>query len=152
MKSLRDLVLAFLTALRAFVDRRMRAARAPRPVRGPAHPWVYAAGAAAASAPPAPSDATAPCAPARPTRPSLPPHLAALLARAPDVEPEFVRLPAFVRSVPARVRIYNPRPPAPDAPRRPAFTAVSFAQRIARAVDPITAWLVHASPGRRVRA
>lgn len=148
MKSLRDLLASFLTALRAFLA---RAPRAPRPVHGPAHPWLHAhvrgARPATNEMPPAP---IAPTARPRPT--SLPPSIAALLARAPDVEPEFVRLRPFFGKVPASVRIYSPRPPPVLKQDRPAFTTVSFAQRVARALDPITEWLVHASPGRRVRA
>lgn len=148
MKSLRDLLASFLTALRAFLA---RAPRAPRPVRGPAHPWLHAhvgrSIPATSEAPPAPIGQTA-----RPSRASLPPSIAALLARAPDVEPEFVRLRPFFGKPPASARIYSPRPPLVLKPEPPASTAVSYAQRAARALDPITEWLVHASPGRRVRA
>lgn len=122
-----------------------------RPAHGPAHPWAHAHVKAYLPERPRPCAVSR----ARPARVPPPPHILALLASAPEVEPEFApkRHPARIAPLAAhlcalavRVRIYNPKPaPAVDEhPPRPS--GVSLAQRLSRAVSEVHEWLAFDSP------
>lgn len=157
MKSHRALLSALLSLLNALVALvRGEDRKNPRPAQGPAHPWAYAH-AAASSRDQRPHHERAPAVARRPARVAPPAHILALLANAPAIEPEFAPRPraapfAPFRRLAAHVRIYNPRPrPTHDARPSRAPTA-SLPQRVARVLDPITRWIVTASPARRVRA
>lgn len=171
MTSLRALLEAMYTLLlEAFRGLRSQRSRSSRPVRGPALPIAFArAGAAPRS--PGPSPGTDDRSPgpdaglraslrARAARPPLPPHLAAILASAPDVEPEFARLSAPrraptlldpLRRIAARVRVYNPRAPITSVVRAAPRVLSTWAQRLRRAVSEIHAWLAFdtAPPSQR---
>lgn len=129
---LRTLLLLILNALQRLMLPRA-APSAARPAHGPAHPWVRAhATQSQARRAPTPREL------ARPARPPLPPHLAALLAQAPAVEPDLAPRPRpapfhTFRNIAVRVRVYNPKPPAPDL-RAAAPTPTSWADRLHRAV------------------
>lgn len=147
---LRALLLGLLNAIRRLFHTNTATKRDPpdgqRPAQGPAHPWIRFARIAS----PIPERAVA-----RPARPPLPPHLAALLAAAPEVEPELqvAARPAppsllqTFRSIAAHVRIYNPKPPAADRRRREGPTA-SWAERLASAVHRFGSLLALDGPPR----
>lgn len=161
MRSLRDLLQTLLSWLAATIAAwTQKKEPRVRPAHGPAHPWHYghlkthvatrAPSAAEVAAPPSLAQTLR----ARASRPPLPPHLAALLANAPDVEPEFARrrrvaLLAPLHDLRVRVRVYNPRPPvtAPAAPARP--TGASWALRMTRALDAMSEWLSLTTPAPR---
>ena len=154
MKSLRDLLHALLNWTQAlyaaWIGEHMPRAR---PAHGPAHPHRYVRAPRAGA-----SGTLGVLVPrlARPRHVPPPPHILALLANAPDVEPEFARLRrraitllAPVRALHARVRVYNPRPaPAPlAAPARP--TGASWALRMTRATSAFSEWLALTTPAPR---
>lgn len=161
MRSLRDLLQTLLSWLAATIAAwTQKEEPRVRPAHGPAHPWHYGhVKIHVAARPRAPSTVEAPpslaeALRARATRPPLPPHLAALLANAPDVEPEFARrrpvaLLAPLHALRVRVRVYNPRP-VPSAPHGPARpTGASWALRMTRAMDALSEWLSLVTPAPR---
>ncbi|HET6405499.1 MAG TPA: hypothetical protein VFH78_12705 [Candidatus Thermoplasmatota archaeon] len=144
MKSLRDLLQTLLRWLAAALALGGRRERTLRPAHGPAHPW-HLAHARLHLAPRVRPDPTAP--PPRPPRVAPPAHILALLASAPEVEPEFARpaprrVALTLRAAATRLRIYNPtRPAAPDA-RPPRAASASLGSRLSRAVSPLRDWLL----------
>lgn len=160
MKSLRDLLHVLLSWLQlALAGWLQEPTNSARPGQGPAHPRVYVrklhASAPRLLAPRGVPGVTVPLA-HRPRRAPPPPHILALLANAPDVEPEFARLRARhvallapLRRLEARVRVYNPRlaPAAPAIAPRP--TGASWAIRMTRAMGAFFEWLALTAPAPR---
>ena len=163
MKSLRALLEALYSMLmEAFRGLRSDRTQAPKPVFGPALPMPITRAPRA----PDPMSVSAPAghAPtlrqllrARAARPPLPPHLAAMLASAPDVEPEFlpkprrrVELLAPLHRIAAKVRVYNPRPVLAAKLRALPVALAAWGERLRRAISEIHAWLAFdTAPPRR---
>ena len=148
MKSLRDLLQTLLSWLHAAICAWTGTTnKEGRPAHGPAHPRRYVRVMRATGAPTPVAVGTP-----RVARPPLPPHLAALLAAAPEVEPEFAhkrrraaKLLAMVRGAARSVRAFAPRPPPRDA-RSPAPTGRAWLLRARRATSEVHEGLVLADP------
>lgn len=145
MKSLRVLAALLVSLLRLLGwNRRTQGSR--RVAHGPAHPYHYAHVRALLPERPRPRHASRRPEPVRP-----PAHILAILAAAPEVEPEFaarrrVRLEPL-RALAVRLRIYNPKP-ATAPPRRTAEPSVGMSY-LSRAVSAVHEWLVFDSPPPR---
>jgi len=153
---LRALLLSILNALRTLMtamdSKKAKAVKCA--AHGPAHPWVRALTARREPTAPTPKEL------ARPARAPLPSHLAALLANAPSIEPELLHArvgasgkprPApfqTFRSIAAHVRIYNPKPPAPDL-RRATPLEDTWATRLQRAIATLALALAPGGPPRK---